>query len=150
MKVRVIYADNNYKFDKNPNQILSVCPEYNDLMVKKVFTVHKDGTVSYDGSNGKEKLDRYQLGGLGAVTGQAPVSFVGELNMDARTALPYHGECLSGSIKLLRLPRENINEIMEKGKTNIPNLLDPKWIREVPRDYNPSKYEFFVLLHFFG
>ena len=146
MKVSVINVDNNYESKKNPNQILSVCPEYNDLMVKRNFTVNEDGSITYDESKGKEKLDRYQLGGLGAVTGQAPVSFVNELGIDVRTALPYHGECLDGTIKLFRLPHDAIQEIKGSGKYKIPNMINSKWIHDVPFDYKPSKYEYFVLI----
>ena len=146
MKVTVTYVDNNYEFRKKSNQMLSVCPEYNDLMVKRAYTIDRNGTVTYDNNTGKEKFDRVQLGGLGAVTGQFPVSAVNELGMDFRTAIPYHGECLNGTIKLLRLPKEAKKELAEKGKYNLPNLLKPEWIREVPFDYTPQKFEYFVLL----
>ena len=132
MKVRVKYADNNYRFDKNPNQVISICPELNKMLVS---------------SNGKEgDFDRYQKGGLGNVTYEGPKSFYEDLKMDIRSVLPYHNECLDGTLKILRLPKsERIKKAQQEKNYVLPDLLNPEWIFKVPGDYQLEKDEYFVL-----
>ena len=141
MQVQIVHLDSDYQFKKNPNQILSIGPEFKNLLGRPEFNKDK-GVIEIK----EEKFDRVEQGGLACVTYEMPKALTKDAKVDIRTIMPYTNECFDGSILLVRFPK-NILEKIKKDPNHIePNLVKKEWTHPVKPDYKPTKNEFFAFV----